>query len=129
MIIAKTFDFDAAHSLPFLPEGHKCRRLHGHTYRVEISVKGDQLDEFGMLLDYAKIAEAWAPLDALLDHRNLNEVEDLATSTTENLAAWIFQRVFGPLVDSLEAAVDQDSIGVRVRVYESSTTYAEFGDF
>src|SRR3984885_9637643 len=87
--IQKVFDFDAAHSLPFLPEGHRCRRNHGHTYRVEVEVQGIP-DEHGLLIDYADLAN---PIMGMLDHRNLNEVDGLEDSTTENVAAWILHKL------------------------------------
>lgn len=116
--IAKTFDFDAAHFLPHVPDGHKCRRMHGHTYRVEV-VLGGEVQEFGpeagMVLDYAKLAVVWDPIHAMLDHRTLNEIPGLENPTTEVLA---------PLI--LRCFRDSGHLPVtRVRVYESSTTYCE----
>lgn len=114
--IQKTIDFDAAHSLPFLPVEHKCHHLHGHTYRVEIDVEGEP-DENGMLVDYADIAK---PILAALDHKNLNHVDGLRTSTTERVAMWILVEVQGNLIKIRNAARV-----TRVRVYESTTTWAE----
>lgn len=111
--ISKTFDFDAAHFLPKVVPGHKCARLHGHTYRVEIRCEGE-LDERGMVCDYAEIEQAWMPLHEALDHRLLNEVPGLENPTTEVLAPWILRRM--------------ESSGLpvcAVRVYESSTTWCE----
>lgn len=112
--ISKKFDFDAAHWLPSVPVEHKCRRLHGHTYVVEVICEGE-LDERGMVLDYAEIAEAWKErVDVFLDHRCLNEVRGLENPTTEVLAPWILAR----MQETLEHVVG-------VRVYESSTTWCE----
>lgn len=111
--ISKTFDFDAAHRLPTLPATHKCHWLHGHTYRVELRLRGE-LDEHGMVVDYAHITAAWQPVHDALDHRYLNDVPGLETPTTEVLAGWICAR----LRVGLPALV-------AVRVYESSTTYAQ----
>jgi 6-pyruvoyltetrahydropterin/6-carboxytetrahydropterin synthase len=111
--IAKQFTFDAAHHLPGLPEGHKCKRLHGHTYRVEIQLRGP-VDEFGFVVDYAEIAKAWAGIDEQLDHRCLNDIPGLETPSTEVLVKWIGDRVKA-LLPRL----------VRVRVSESTTTWAE----
>ena len=113
--IAKTFDFDAAHWLPKVAEDHKCRRMHGHTYRVEIVLLGGVLDD-GMVVDYADIALAWQPIHDLLDHRTLNEIEGLENPTTEILAPWIGERMLVAFPDTLD----------RVRVYESSTTWCEW---
>lgn len=111
--ISKTFDFDAAHRLDRLPPEHKCYRLHGHTYRVEIQIRGDVDTRTGMVRDYADIAKKWRRLHDQLDHRYLNEIPGLEVPTTEVLAEWIAARIgiFGLH---------------RVRVYESSTTWAQW---
>lgn len=93
--IAKEFRFEAAHSLPHLPDGHKCRRPHGHSYRVVVVCRGP-LDDRGFVLDYAEIAAAWKPLHDMLDHRDLNEVfamNSAGATTAENLAAFIYTRL------------------------------------
>ena len=85
--ITKSFHFSAAHSLPALPADHKCHRLHGHNYEVEICVSADKLDEAGMVLDFAVISEVMQPLVDALDHRNLNDFMSFPT-TSENLARY-----------------------------------------
>ena len=85
--------FEAAHHLPRAPEGHKCRRLHGHSYLVEIIVEGEVGPETGWVVDYAEISAAFAPLHEQLDHRYLNEIEGLENPTSENLARWIWRRL------------------------------------
>jgi 6-pyruvoyltetrahydropterin/6-carboxytetrahydropterin synthase len=85
--ITKSFRFEAAHSLPYLPVGHKCRNLHGHSYEVVVGVEGE-LDGRGFVIDYAEISEVVKPLIAQLDHKNLNEVLDTEKTTAENLALW-----------------------------------------
>ena len=110
--IRKTFDFDAAHWLTAVPAGHKCARLHGHTYRVEVVLYGEP-DSRGMVMDYAELADAWAPVHELLDHRLLNEVEGLENPTTEVLAPFIARML-----------LDRLSLLEEVTVYESSTTSA-----
>ena len=87
----KTFQFEAAHLLPHLPESHKCRRLHGHSFKVEIVVAGECDSKLGWLMDYADISEAFKPLWEQLDHRYLNEVPGLENPTSERLAQWIWQ--------------------------------------
>lgn len=111
--IAKEFDFDAAHFLPLVPDGHKCKRLHGHTYRVEVRVHGP-LDKRGMVCDYAEIAAAWQPIHDMLDHQCLNDIPGLENPTTEHLAPYI--------LDCLRASGLQ---ATAVRVYESTTTWCE----
>ena len=97
MEIFREFTFEAAHRLPHVPEGHKCARLHGHSYRVEIHVTGNVRPETGWVMDFAEIKAAFEPLLDLLDHRYLNEVKGLDNPTSENLARWIWPR----LTDSL----------------------------
>lgn len=92
MDVFREFSFEAAHLLPHLPEGHKCRRLHGHSFRVEVHVEGPVADS-GMVMDFADIQAAFQPLWAQLDHRYLNEVDGLANPTSENLAVWIWDRL------------------------------------
>jgi 6-pyruvoyltetrahydropterin/6-carboxytetrahydropterin synthase len=113
--IAKFFDFDAAHWLPHVASGHKCGRMHGHTYRVELIYEGVP-DARGMVVDYSEIAIAWDPIHRVLDHQVLNEITGLENPTTEVLAPWI--------MDMLTKGVAYMPL-VGVRVYESSTTYCE----
>lgn len=91
--IFREFGFEAAHRLPHVPEGHKCARLHGHSFRVEVHVAGPVDPTLGWVMDFADLADAWAPLHAVLDHHYLNDVEGLANPTSENLAAWIWDRL------------------------------------
>ena len=92
MEIYKEFTLEAAHRLPRVPEGHKCGRLHGHSFRVAVYVAGP-LDERGWVMDYAAIAAAFEPLHEVLDHNCLNEVPGLENPTTEELARWIWARL------------------------------------
>lgn len=91
--VTKEFSFEAAHSLPHLPFGHKCRELHGHSYKVVVAVSGELLlGAEAWLMDYADISRFMEPIVIRLDHHNLNEI--LACKTTaENLAAWIFSEL------------------------------------
>ena len=93
MEIFREFTFEAAHRLPGAPEGHKCRRLHGHSYRVEVHVGGSVDASAGWVMDFADIAAAFAPLREQLDHHYLNEVPGLSNPTSEVLAAWIWDRL------------------------------------
>lgn len=95
--IWKEFTFEAAHRLPRVPAGHKCARLHGHSFRVEVRVRGVPNAELGWVMDFADLKAAWAPLDAALDHRYLNEVPGLENPTSEVLARWIWERLVGGL--------------------------------
>lgn len=93
MEIFKEFVFEAAHRLPNVPEGHKCARLHGHSFRVEIHVRGPVGADTGWVMDFADIKSAFQPLYDRLDHHYLNEVEGLDNPTSENLARWIWDRL------------------------------------
>lgn len=119
--ISKEFDFDAAHFLPKLPAEHKCHRMHGHTYRVEVRFRGPVNEATGMIIDWGDVAEAWAPIHAALDHRTLNDVPGLENPTAEVLAAWIAER----LAQWTAANCPLDCALHSIRVYESSTTWAE----
>lgn len=91
--LRKTFQFEAAHLLPKLPESHKCRRLHGHSFKVEVVVAGECDPDLAWLMDYADISAAFKPLWEQLDHRYLNEVPGLENPTSERIAAWIWERL------------------------------------
>jgi 6-pyruvoyl tetrahydropterin synthase/QueD family protein len=91
--IFKEFTFEAAHRLPFVPPDHKCHRLHGHSFRAEVHVSGEVDPRTGWILDFADIKAAFKPLHAVLDHNYLNEVPGLENPTSENLAAWIWERL------------------------------------
>lgn len=96
--ICKTFTFDAAHHIPTMPDGHKCRHMHGHTYSVDLILRGDVPDS-GYFIDYGDIAKAWQPTFELIDHKVLNDIPGLEIPTTEVLAKWIHDRI-GPLLRS-----------------------------
>lgn len=91
--IWKEFSFEAAHRLPNVPSDHKCARLHGHSFRCEVHVRGELDPRLGWVVDYAEIQRAFAPLHAVLDHNYLNDVEGLANPTSEVLAQWIWRRL------------------------------------
>ena len=88
--LSKTFSFEAAHWLPTFPEGHKCRRMHGHSFHVDVIIEGDVPDETGYLMDYGEIKKAIGPIHDQLDHRCLNEISGLENPTAEQLAKWIW---------------------------------------
>ena len=93
MEIFKEFTFEAAHRLPHVPPDHQCARLHGHSFRVELHVRGPMDESVGWLIDFADIKAIFKPFLAQLDHYYLNEVEGLSNPTSENLARWIWKRV------------------------------------
>jgi len=93
MRLHKTFQIEAAHRLPYVPAGHKCARMHGHSFRITVHVEGPLDPVLGWVVDFADVKAAFAPLFDALDHRCLNEVEGLENPTSERLAIWIWQRL------------------------------------
>lgn len=91
--LAKDFRFEAAHFLPHVPENHKCRRIHGHSFHVEIAVRGPLDPTLGWVMDFADLKRAVDPLVTELDHYLLNEIEGLSNPTSEILAIWIWKRL------------------------------------
>jgi len=91
--IFKVFTIEAAHRLPNVAPEHKCARLHGHSFRVEVHVAGEPGAETGWVMDFADLKTAFQPLHDQLDHHYLNEVEGLDNPTSERLAAWIWERL------------------------------------
>ena len=118
--IGKRFRFEAAHHLPELPEGHKCARLHGHSYTVEVSVatNGD-LTPPGFVVDFAELSALGTYLSERFDHRVLNEVVDVAP-TSENLARLLYEWCAANLRLPPGATV------AAVRVGETTSTFAEY---
>ena len=93
MNIYKVFTIDAAHRLPNVPAGHKCGRIHGHTFQVEVHIDGPVGDDSGWVVDFTEIQQAFQPLHDLLDHNYLNDIEGLENPTSEVMAQWIWQRL------------------------------------
>ena len=93
MDIFKTFRLEAAHRLPNVPPGHKCARLHGHSFAVELQVSGPLGEDTGWVMDFAELKQAFQPLYDRLDHHYLNDIEGLENPTSERLAVWIWERL------------------------------------
>lgn len=93
MELSKEFGFESAHSLPNVPEGHKCSRLHGHSFRVGVVVEGPVGEHSGWVMDFADLKAAVQPTVDTLDHRLLNDIPGLENPTSENVARWIWQRI------------------------------------
>lgn len=104
MEIFKSFTLESAHRLPNVPAGHKCARVHGHSFRVELHVTGPVDPHLGWVMDFADVKVAFDPLYRQLDHHYLNEVPGLENPTSENLARWIWQKL-KPALPQLSAVV------------------------
>lgn len=91
--LSRKYNFSAAHYLPNVPERHKCRRLHGHSYEIEIVIRGEIDSDAGWLMDYGAIDERVDPVLAEVDHRTLNEIRGLENATSEHLCGWLWQRL------------------------------------
>jgi 6-pyruvoyltetrahydropterin/6-carboxytetrahydropterin synthase len=91
--LVKEYRFESAHHLPRVPAGHKCARVHGHSYKVEVAVEGPVDPDTGWLIDFGVIDDAWAPLHARFDHHNLNDVPGLENSTCENIAIYVWREL------------------------------------
>ena len=91
--LTKDFNFEAAQTLPRAPLDHKCRKMHGHSFKVEVSVQGDVDQSVGWVYDHAEISAAMKPLLQMLDHSYLNDIEGLDNPTIENIAAWFWKKL------------------------------------
>lgn len=100
MEIFKEFIFEAAHYLPNVPEGHKCGRLHGHSFRVRLYITGPIDEHVGWIMDFADVKTAFKPIYNRLDHHYLNDIEGLENPTSENIARWIWNEL-KPLLPQL----------------------------
>lgn len=115
MRITQAFAFEAAHHLPNVPDGHRCRRMHGHSYRVEMRLEGPVDPQSGFVADFFDVEAAFSPLMERLDHHCLNEVEGLENPTAENISMWIWDRM-RPSLPALAS----------VAVYETTNCWAEY---
>jgi 6-pyruvoyltetrahydropterin/6-carboxytetrahydropterin synthase len=93
MEIYKEFHFEAAHRLPNVPEGHKCARLHGHSFHVRLIVSGEANEPSGWVMDFGDIKSAFKPIYEQLDHYYLNDITGLENPTSENIARWIWRQL------------------------------------
>lgn len=115
MKITQAFTFEAAHRLPRVPETHRCHRLHGHSYRIEVTLDGPVNLETGFVIDFFEVEAAFDPLLKRLDHYCLNDIEGLENPTAENIAVWIWQRT-RPVLPLLS----------KIKVFETPDCWAEY---
>jgi 6-pyruvoyltetrahydropterin/6-carboxytetrahydropterin synthase len=93
IIISKDFDFESAQSLPQFPAGHKCRNVHGHSFKITISIRGTVDEASGIFCDHAVISDVMRPIVAQLDHAYLNDIVGLENPTIENMARWFWEKL------------------------------------
>src|SRR5215213_3595059 len=111
MEIYKEFSFDSAHFLPNVPVGHKCREMHGHTYRLKVFIKGGLDPKLGWIMDFKDLKEALIPVIDQLDHKLINNIKGLENPTAENITVWIWHQI-KPSLPLLS----------RIELYETPTT-------
>jgi 6-pyruvoyltetrahydropterin/6-carboxytetrahydropterin synthase len=108
MEIFKEFTIEAAHRLPNVPPGHRCGRLHGHSFHIQVHVCGPLDPQMGWIIDFADIKAAFKPIEEQIDHNYLNEVEGLENPTSENITRWLWQRL-RPALPALSKIVVQET--------------------
>jgi 6-pyruvoyltetrahydropterin/6-carboxytetrahydropterin synthase len=111
MEIYKEFSFDSAHFLPNVPDGHKCKNMHGHTYRLRVYVKGEVDPRLGWIMDFKELKDALSGVIEQLDHRLINDIPGLQNPTAENITVWIWKQIH-PLLPLLS----------KIELYETPTT-------
>ncbi len=106
MQIYRVFTFEAAHSLPHVPPQHKCRRIHGHSYRVTLYLEGEVDPQLGWVEDFGTVKDIAGPVIRQLDHRYLNDIPGLENPTAEHIARWLWKRIkpLLPLLTKIEVA-------------------------
>jgi 6-pyruvoyltetrahydropterin/6-carboxytetrahydropterin synthase len=105
--LSREYRFEAAHSLPNVPEDHKCRRIHGHSYHIDIVIEGEVDAEMGWVMDFADMDRVVSPIIARLDHRYLNELPGLSNPTSELLAGWLWREIVPGLPLLVELTVSE----------------------
>jgi 6-pyruvoyltetrahydropterin/6-carboxytetrahydropterin synthase len=109
MRIYKEFTFEAAHFLPSAPPGHPNARVHGHSFRVRVTIDGEPDDKTGVIMHLDDVEAALADVHEALDHRMLNEVEGLSQPTLERIAMWLWDRLHNRLPGLAEIEIARDS--------------------
>jgi len=117
MEIVKEFCFEAAHFLPTAPEGHRNRRLHGHSFKVKVAIRGVPHETHGWITDFATFESELRTIWSTVDHQTLNEIEGLSVPTLENIALWMARKLSGRLSGLARITVQRESCG-EACVYE-----------
>jgi 6-pyruvoyltetrahydropterin/6-carboxytetrahydropterin synthase len=111
MEIYKEFSFDSAHFLPYVPDGHKCKNMHGHTYRLRVFIEGQPDARLGWIMDFKELKDALSGVIEQLDHKLINDISGLENPTAENITIWIWNQI-KPLLPLLS----------KIELYETPTT-------
>ena len=111
MEIYKEFSFDSAHFLPNVPDGHKCKQMHGHTYRLRVILEGTTDPALGWIMDFKELKDAVSPVIDQLDHKLINDIKGLENPTAENITIWIWRQIKPSLAQL-----------TRIELYETPTT-------
>jgi 6-pyruvoyltetrahydropterin/6-carboxytetrahydropterin synthase len=114
MKVTQAFMFEAAHRLPYVPDGHKCKNMHGHSYRVELTFEGPVDPKTGFVVDFFDIEKAVHPLLSRVDHHVLNEVNGLENPTAEHICLWFLYELYFSFQNL-----------TVVRIYETPMCWAE----
>ncbi|ANM09221.1 MULTISPECIES: 6-carboxytetrahydropterin synthase QueD [unclassified Rhizobium] len=115
MKITQAFTFEAAHRLPNVPATHKCHRMHGHSYRIELQVEGPIDPHTGFVIDFFDVEKVFGPVLQQLDHHTLNDIPGLENPTAENISVWIWEKV-KPLLGNVSS----------IKVFETPACWAEY---
>ena len=116
MIVYKKFNIESARSLPNVPENHPCNRLHGHSFKIIISVEGQIDEQSGFVIDFQEIENAFNPIKGILDHSYLNDIEGLSNPTSENICIWIWNKIESSIPDICEIEIKEtDSTGCKYK--------------
>ncbi len=107
IILSKDFEFEAAQALPSFPEGHKCRKVHGHSFKVTVSVRGPVDEATGIFYDHAAISDALRPIIQQLDHAYLNDIPGLENPTIELMSRWLWDQLSPKLAGLYEIVLHE----------------------
>jgi len=124
--LVREFRFEAAHYLPNVPPGHKCRRMHGHSFRGELAVRGPVDPRTGWLIDFADLKQAIDPIVNRLDHYLLNEIEGLDNPTSELVAIWIWNQLIAAL-PQLHRVTLEETCSSRCHYYGPGRSLETYG--
>ena len=93
MLLFKQFTFDSAHFLPNVPDGHKCKEIHGHTYHLKVWIEGDLEPHYEWVMDFAVLKKAVEPVIKSIDHKLMNNLPGLENPTCERIAIWLWDKI------------------------------------